>query len=156
MRRRSESILRAGRHCQRSEALPSAGGDPFVVLSAPTRLRRIDRIARGVAFALVLVLGGCAKQTRDIEAAAVDPAIFVGATCSQLVAERAKRSQALIFAGLAQDQVSADDRVRTFGAPTPMGTLFEGDREDEVARLKGELHAANAQMIVMNCGPDYR
>jgi hypothetical protein len=82
--------------------------------------------------------------------------MFVGKSCSQLVAERARLSQALIFAGLAQDQVSADDQMRTLGAPTPVGTLFDGDREPEVARLKGELHAVYAQMIVMRCGPDYR
>lgn len=105
---------------------------------------------------LAVLLGGCARPASEIEAAAVDPALFEGMTCSQLVAQRARRSQALIFAGMAQDQVSADDGMRTLGVPTPVGTLFDGDREPEVARLKGELHAVTAQLIAMRCGPDYR
>jgi hypothetical protein len=108
------------------------------------------------ALGLAAQLGACARRTSEIEAVAVDPAMFEGMTCSQLVAQRARRSQALIFAGMAQDQVSADDGMRTLGVPTPVGTLFDGDREPEVARLKGELHAVNAQLIAMRCGPDYR
>lgn len=112
--------------------------------------------ARCALLALAFSLGACAQQTRDIPPAVVDPSLFIGATCSELVAERARRSQALIFAGLAQDRTSDDDRTRTLGVPTPMGTIFEGDSAAEVARLKGELHALNAQLRVMNCGPDYR
>lgn len=108
------------------------------------------------ACCLAALLGACARPTSEIVAAAADPAMFEGMTCSQLVGQRARRSQALIFAGMAQDQVSADDGMRTLGVPTPVGTLFDGDREPEVARLKGELHAVDAQLIEMRCGPDYR
>ncbi|WP_244613005.1 hypothetical protein [Methylosinus sp. Ce-a6] len=110
----------------------------------------------GLALAAALGLSACAKPTRDVEPLPVDPALFAGADCAQLVARRARISQALIFAGSAQDQIAADDRVRTLGVPTPMGTLFDGDREAEVARLKGELHAVNAQMEMQLCGPDFR
>ncbi len=113
-------------------------------------------LARSAFLILAGLLGACAKQTRDIPPAIVEPSLFIGGTCSELVAERAKRSQALVFAGLAQDQTSQDDRTRTLGVPTPMGTIFEGDHEAEVARLKGELRALNAQLRAMNCGPDYR
>lgn len=112
--------------------------------------------ARCVALALLFSLGACAKQTREIQPAIVDPTLFYGLSCSELVAARAKRSTALIFTASAQDQLAADDKVRTLGIPTPMGTLFEEDREADVARLKGELRAATAQMKAMNCGPDYR
>lgn len=113
-------------------------------------------VARCAILALSVGLGACAQRTRDIEAIVVDPSPFLALTCPQLVAARARRAQALIFSGLAQDQTSQDDRTRTFGVPTPMGTIFEGDRGDEIARLKGELRALNEQMIVMNCAPDYR
>lgn len=111
---------------------------------------------------LVLTLGfaaalsACARPAHEIEPAPIDPVMFMGKSCSELAHQRARRSRALIFAGMAQDQVSADDNMRTLGVPTPVGTIFDGDREPEVARLKGELHAVNAQMIEMNCGPDYR
>ncbi|PWB82587.1 MAG: hypothetical protein C3F11_11060 [Methylocystaceae bacterium] len=114
------------------------------------------RAARCALLALAFGLGACAERTRDIPAAVVDPSPFIGPTCSQLVAARAARSRALIFSGLAQDQTSEDDATRTIGVPTPMGTIFGRDREAEIARLKGELRALNAQMSEMNCGPDYR
>lgn len=110
----------------------------------------------GFALAAALGLSACAKPTREVEPLPADPALFVGYDCAQLVARRARISQALIFAGSAQDQIAADDRIRTLGVPTPMGTLFEGDREAEIARLKGELHAVNAQMETQRCGPDFR
>jgi len=122
--------------------------------NAAMRARRL--CVAGWAAAAALGLSACAKTAWDIEPAPVDPALFAGADCPQLVARRARISQALIFAGSAQDQIAADDRTRTLGAPTPMGTLFEGDREPEVARLKGELHAVNAQMDMLRCGPDFR
>ncbi|OAI29620.1 hypothetical protein A1351_10660 [Methylosinus sp. R-45379] len=109
-----------------------------------------------LALAAALGLSACAKTTWDIEPAPVDPALFVGTDCAHLVARRARISQALIFAGSAQDQLAADDRMRTLGVPTPMGTPFGDDREPQIARLKGELHAVNAQMDAQRCGPDFR
>ena len=115
-------------------------------------------VPRRAALALAAALGlsACAKTTLDIEPAPVDPALFAGADCAQLVARRARIAQALIFAGSAQDQLAADDRMRTLGVPTPMGTPFDDDREPQIARLKGELHAVNAQMDAQRCGPDFR
>jgi hypothetical protein len=110
---------------------------------------------RGALLALSLIVAACAKQTRYIQPAVVDPSIFAYATCSQLLTERGKRSQALVFAGFAQDETSSQDRIRILGAPTPMGTIFEGDNEVEISRLKGELRALDAQMLIMNCGADY-
>jgi hypothetical protein len=110
---------------------------------------------RSALLALLLIVAACAKQTRDIRPAFVDPSNFADATCSQLLTERAKRSQALVFSGFAQDETSSQDRLRILGAPTPMGTIFEGDNEVEISRLKGELHALDAQMLIMNCGAGY-
>ena len=109
-----------------------------------------------VCFALASLVVGCARPMRDIEPNFVDANRFAGASCSQLVAERARRARALIFSGLQQDQISQDDRTRTLGAPTPMGTLFEDDVEPEIARLKGELRAIDTMHAIMNCGSDYR
>lgn len=110
---------------------------------------------RVALLALSLVVSDCAKQTRYIQPAIVDPSIFAYATCSQLLTERAKRSQALIFSGIAQDETSSQDRLRILVVPTPMGTIFEGDNEVEISRLKGELRALDAQMLIMNCGAGY-
>lgn len=109
-----------------------------------------------VCSVLALLVAGCARPSQEIEPRFVDANLFAGANCSQLVAERARRSRALIFSALEQDQISQDDRIRTLGVPTPMGTLFEGGVEPEIARLKGELRAINAMHAMMNCGADYR
>ncbi|PWB94369.1 hypothetical protein [Methylosinus sporium] len=117
---------------------------------------RCRALSPALAVAAAFGLAACAKPTREIEPAPVDPGLFIGADCPQLVARRARIAQALIFAGSAQDQLAADDRTRTFGVPTPMGTPFDADREPQIARLKGELHAVNAQMDAQRCGPDFR
>jgi hypothetical protein len=104
----------------------------------------------------IVMLAGCAKRTFEITPDQTDPKEFFGMTCSELVAERAKTSQALIFSGLAQDQISDDDKMRTLGIPTPMGSLFNEGRENQIARLKGKVRAINANMSALRCGPDYR
>jgi hypothetical protein len=116
------------------------------------------RILRLSCWLVAVALAGClAKRTIEIEpTASIDVHSFAGRTCSQLVADRAKRSQALVFAGLAQDQLSDDDQIRTLGVPTPMGTLFENSQETAIARLKAELRALNAELGAQNCGGDYK
>jgi hypothetical protein len=93
---------------------------------------------------------------RDIEPAlgAVYP--DPNASCDRLVRERALRSQRLIFLGLHQDQLASDDRTRTLGLPTPLGTPFEPDYEIEIARLKGEIGAITREMIAKRCSGDYQ
>jgi hypothetical protein len=102
------------------------------------------------------LLAGCARRAAEIEPLPAPPQAFAGANCMDLVALRAKRSQALIFLGMAQDQLSEDDSTRTLGVPTPHGVLFGTDREPDIAALKGELHALNRAMRDKGCIPDYR
>ncbi len=111
--------------------------------------------ARGALVAFALTLSCCAKPVRDIQPAMVDPSAFAGDSCPQLAAKRARLSQALVFRGFAQDQVSADDRAGIFGAPMLMGTMFDGNNEAAVSELKGELRAVNSQILAMNCGLDH-
>ncbi|MBI3275092.1 MAG: hypothetical protein HYZ60_03930 [Methylocystis sp.] len=115
----------------------------------------MSRFKCGACLALMLVLAACATRTRDIEPDIVDPAVFAGATCAQLVSARAKRSEALIFAGLEQDHTRLEDKVGVLGAPMLMGTLFHWRNDFEIARLKGELRALDA-LLATNCGPIYR
>lgn len=122
-------------------------------VGSPTReAAGMSRFICGACLALIVVLAACAKRTRDIEPGVVDASVFTGATCAQLVAERAKRSEALIFSGLEQDHTSLEDRAGVFGAPMLMGTIFNGRNESEIARLKGELRALD-ELLATNCGP---
>jgi hypothetical protein len=106
---------------------------------------------RGALIALAISVAACAKPVRDIEPASVDASAFAGVTCPELTAKKAKLSQALIFRGFAQDQTSVDDRAGVLGVPLLMGTMFDGDNETGIARLKGELRALDSQMLAMNC-----
>jgi hypothetical protein len=92
----------------------------------------------------------------DIAPAPTDAGAFLGATCPELATKRAKRMQALVFSGMVQDHISDEDKTRTLGIPTPMGSLFDESRENQIARLKGELHAIDAGLASLNCEPDYR
>ncbi len=101
--------------------------------------------------ALSLGLYGCAPHHGDIGPANVDPAAYAEASCAHLSLMRAKVNRSLIFASLAQDQQARDDDTRTFGAPTPMATIFEESRAPEVAGLKGEAIALDAAMKRKGC-----
>jgi len=113
------------------------------------------RLLPAFVAACALALGACAKRTRDIEPALLLRDPFAGAACPALLATRARLSQALIFYGLEQDQISADDRTRTLGVPTPMGTGPEGDNETKIALLKGELVVLEDD-VARTCGPNER
>jgi hypothetical protein len=104
-------------------------------------------------WALSLLLAGCAKSARDIEPDFGRALAYFDASCPGLAAERARLAERLIFSGLRQDQVSRDDRIRTFGVPTLFGTIFEGGDEPEIGRLKAELRVIDAEMIQLNCWP---
>ncbi len=79
------------------------------------------------------------------------PSAFEPATCRQLSLMHAKAMRSLVYAELMQDQRYAEDRTRTFGVPTPFATLFEENREAEVALLKGETLALAAQLEQARC-----
>jgi hypothetical protein len=100
-------------------------------------------------------LSGCAKRAAEIEPASINTADFSALTCSQLVAERAWRTRRLAFLELEQDQINADDRIRTFGIPTPMGSLYAESKVEAIANLKAQLRALGENLSII-CGPDYR
>jgi hypothetical protein len=112
--------------------------------------------ALNAAFVILLAsaFSACSKRIEEIEPASISAGEFAGMTCSQLVSEQARKTRALIFAELAQERVIADDRIRTFGVPTPMGSLFNEDRTESIARLKGQL-ASIRMLLSRECGPDY-
>lgn len=104
-----------------------------------------------VASGLTVALAGCAKQHNEIAPEPIDPAAYAQADCRQLAQMHAKTMRTLIFSELMQDHQYAEDRTRTFGAPTPMATIFEASHESEVARLKGDSLALAAQLQRAGC-----
>jgi hypothetical protein len=110
------------------------------------------RLAKmAMAFALACGLPACAKNHDEIAPAPISPAAYAPATCRELSLMYAKTMRSLVFSELMQDHRYAEDRTRTFGIPTPMATLFEENREAEVARLKGNALAIPAQLERAGC-----
>jgi hypothetical protein len=116
----------------------------------------ITKRALNATFIILLasVLSACSKPSEEIELALIGGGEFAGVTCSQLVSEQAKKTGALIFAELAQERINADDRIRTFGVPTPMGFLFNEESMESISRLRGQLASIRAR-LARECGPDY-
>lgn len=96
-------------------------------------------------------VAGCARRHGEIEPEPIPPLAYEPATCRQLSLMHAKTMRSLVFSSIIQDQHHADDRTRTFGVPTPMATLFDENREAEVARLKGEALALAEQLERAGC-----
>jgi hypothetical protein len=109
-----------------------------------------EKLAPVVA-TLMLSLPGCAMRPAEIAPDPITPEAYAPADCRQLAQMRARTDRTLILAEIAQYQRYQDDRTRTFGAPTPMATIFEGRGEAEVARLKGDSLALGAQLRRAGC-----
>lgn len=107
--------------------------------------------AKSILLSSALLTAGCAKPPDEIEPDFSRPLSYVGAGCSQLVEARSRLSQKLIFAGLQQDRISRDDRIRFLGVPTLFGSVFEGSIEPKVGRLKAELRLVKDALNANNC-----
>ncbi len=97
-------------------------------------------------------LSGCARAARDIEPIYPNAPIFTGMDCGQLFASRATLQEELVFANLRQDQIHASDYTRALGVPMAFGTVFEGNDEERIGLLKGDLIALDAEILRTRCG----
>lgn len=110
------------------------------------------RMARSTfTLSIAGVLSACAVPHAQIAPAPVPPVAFDGASCRELALMHAKAMRTLTFSSIAQDHNFEADHTRVFGVPLPMATLFERDREAEVARLKGDSLALAAQLERQGC-----
>lgn len=96
-------------------------------------------------------IAGCALRHDEIAPEPINPAAYAQADCRQLAQMQAKSVRMMILSEIAQDARYEDDRTRTFGAPTPMATIFEGRGEAQVSRLKGDALALAAQLEREGC-----
>lgn len=111
----------------------------------------LDTARAAIALCIFLGLAACAKRHDEIPPELIEPGAYAQADCRQLARMYAKTTRSLIFSELAQDKHYADDRIRTFGVPTPMATLLDENVAGEVARLKGDALALAAQMERAGC-----
>ncbi len=106
---------------------------------------------RPLTLCIAFALAACAQRHDEIAPELVAPESYAQATCRDLAQTLTRTRRNLIFSEIAQDKHYADDRIRTFGVPTPMATLFDPDTAPEVARLKGETRALALQMERAGC-----
>jgi hypothetical protein len=102
-------------------------------------------------FLILFGLSACAKGHGEIPPDPIPPAAYAPASCRELALMRAKTMRALTFSEITQDFRHDEDRTRVFGVPVPMATIFEENREAEVARLKGESLALATQLHRAGC-----
>jgi hypothetical protein len=96
-------------------------------------------------------LSACARGHGEIAPEPIPPFAYEPATCRELSLMRAKTVRARVLSDIRQDWMRAEDRTRVFGVPLPMASIFEENREAEVARLKGESLALATQLQRAGC-----
>lgn len=111
----------------------------------------LRREKAALAIWVIFGLSACARRHGEIAPLPAPSQAFAAADCRQLSLMRAKTERSLILSEIVQDFRHAEDRTRIFGAPTPVATIFEENREAEVARLKGEALALAAQLERAGC-----
>jgi hypothetical protein len=102
-------------------------------------------------------LTACASSSADITASYVSPVAYQTYDCAQLGAEAERVSaRAAQAAGVQDSNRTSDAVVTTVGAVVFWPVLFamkgNGNNAAELARLKGEMEAIEAESISKKCG----
>ena len=109
---------------------------------------RVRAIICGV---LAIPQAACAPRASQIAPAIMDPYAYEAATCRELDEMKMKSQRDRIYAELSQDRQYDDDRTRTFGAPTPMASLFEENQAPKTAQTKADTLTINTQLQRSGC-----
>jgi len=111
-----------------------------------------------IFLAMVLILGnalGCAKKAENVQAAYVSPLQYQSHSCEQLGQELARVQRKTQEVASAQDKTANKDAAAmTVGMVLFWPALIflaGGDREQELARLKGECEAIESIAIQKDC-----
>lgn len=111
---------------------------------------------RGIAFAIVIALAGCAKSSDEVSTSYVSPIQYANHDCNQLRGELARVNRQLVEKMRSQDGRADSDAVATgVGMILFWPALFfiKGDDEHagELARMKGEFNAIEQAAIEKRC-----
>jgi len=102
-------------------------------------------------FCVVLLLAACAKPPGKIEATAVPAGHYMQMSCVSLASEKAgKQAQLNRFSNEQQDTSDRDAAWMTI-IHLPVASMSNGDREPEIAHLKGQLNAINQASRAKSC-----
>jgi starvation-inducible outer membrane lipoprotein len=100
-------------------------------------------IKRMVLCAMALLAAGCARQPDQIAPSPVSTDRYLPMSCADLLAGRAGKK--------AQHEAAERDKAAMGVIHIPVASMAGQDREDEVARGKGELAAIDAAIQSNGC-----
>ncbi|CAN7511362.1 hypothetical protein [Rhizobium sp. LjRoot254] len=102
--------------------------------------------------AMALLAAGCARQPDQIAATPVATDRYLQMSCAELLASRTGRQTAQVRLEQAQHEAAEHDKAAMSVIHVPVASMTGQDREDEVARGKGELVAVDATIQSKGCG----
>ena len=110
------------------------------------------RAILGNACLIFIAIGfsGCANRPESIHADFVSHERFMGLNCTALAQRHAESSAQLAQASQSQNDIATGDAFTVFLVGVPVSKL-SGDREAEVARLKGEIEAIETAQVKTKC-----
>jgi starvation-inducible outer membrane lipoprotein len=104
-----------------------------------------------ICAAAMLLAAGCAKRPEEIIAAAVPAESYMQMQCAQLASLKVQKEAELGKLSEHQAKVAEHDKAAMYVLHVPMGTITQGDKEEQVARAKGEVQAINTAYQSKNC-----
>jgi starvation-inducible outer membrane lipoprotein len=106
---------------------------------------------RLVVFAMSLLIAGCARQPEQIAASPIAGDRYLQMSCTELLANRSRKTIEQARLEQAQHQAAEHDKAAMSVIHVPVASMAGKDREDEVARGKGELQALDAAIQSKDC-----
>ena len=108
-----------------------------------------------VALSCTLALSACASNPDSIQASYVSPMTYGAYTCDQLRSENARvGARVAEVTGQQRSNANADAWALGIGMVVFWPALFfmaNGDKKDELARLKGEYEAIQQAAVTKGC-----
>ena len=101
---------------------------------------------------VLLLLAGCAKPPGDIAATAVSTDPYMQMNCASLAAEKAGKEAQLSRISSEQQETADRDAAWMTIIHVPVASMSKGDKEPEIARLKGQLNAISHASAAKSCG----
>jgi hypothetical protein len=101
--------------------------------------------------AMAVLASGCARQPDQIAASPVAANRYLQMSCAELLADRAGRKIEQARLEDAQHKAAEHDKAAMSVIHVPVASMAGHDREDEVARGKGELAAIDAAIQSKGC-----
>ena len=106
---------------------------------------------RAALCAMALLAAGCARQPDQIAASPVATDRYLQMSCAELLTSRAAKKVDQVRLEQAQHEAAEHDKAAMGVIHVPIASMTGKDREDEVARGKGELQALAAAIQSNGC-----